>query len=171
MGQPVVLPKFELQGDRPHWAVRAAWITGGLLMAAVVALGGVIMHHRSLETQAQLARVEAIARVKAEADAKVAAIAAVAKAQKEAELAAKLAAQAIPATTVSPATAGETTSEPAAGAKTGAKSGHARRGHAVHAGGKGTKMASKSASKSGGKGEGKASNKPDAIDELLKKMK
>lgn len=162
----MVLPKFELPGDRPHWAVRAAWIAGGLLLVSVLALGAVIVHHRNLETQAQLAKVEAIARVKAEAEAKVAAVAAAAKAQKEAELAAKLAAQGLPADTLAGAAA---TSEAGTPDKA-AKASQARRAHASRTGKSfrsakvGGKTATKTASKT-------ASNKPDAIDELLRKMK
>ena len=162
MGQPVVLPKFELSGDRPHWAVRAAWITGGLLLVSVLALGAVIVHHRNLETQAQLAKVEAIARVKAEAEAKVAAVAAAAKVQKEAELAAKLAAQGLPADTlVGAASTGDSGTSDRAG-----KASQARRAHASRSGKsfRSAKTAGKSPSKS-------ASSKPDAIDELLRKMK
>ncbi|MEP6655136.1 MAG: hypothetical protein ABJA82_17360 [Myxococcales bacterium] len=170
MGQPVVLPKFELQEDRPHWAIRAAWITGGLLLVSVLGLAAVIVHHRNLETQAQIARVEAIARVKAEADAKVAAIAAAAKAQKEAELAAKVAARSIPATTVpGAATAGSGSSGDKAKAATGST---ARRGHSSHSA-KAFKSKSGPGGLAGFKSDKKpaASNKPDAIDELLRKMK
>jgi hypothetical protein len=173
MGQPVLLPKFELPGDKPHWAIRAAWITGGLLLVSIIALGAVISHHRNLETQADIARSEALARVKAEADAKVAAIAAVAKAQREAELeakvAARLAAQAIPATTVSSTSDG---SDPSNLVPKPTKAGHSRRAHFshgakamnTHSTGTGIMTASKS------NGSRSASNKPDAIDELLRKM-
>jgi hypothetical protein len=173
MGQPVVLPKFELPGDKPHWAIRAAWITGGLLLVSVLALGAVISHHRNLETQADIARTEAVARVRAEADAKVAAIAAVAKAQREAELEAKVAARlaaqaAIPATTVPGPRDG---SDPTALAPKSAKAGHNRRYHSSHGGRAMGTHPILTASKTGGRSEGKsASNKPDAIDELLRKM-
>jgi hypothetical protein len=172
MGQPVVLPKFELPGDKPHWAIRAAWITGVLLVVSVVVLGAVISHHRNLETQADIARSEAIARVKAEADAKVAAIAAVAKAQREAELeakvAARLAAQAIPATTVPGPSDG---TDPTTLAPKSAKAGHNRRYHFSHGGRAMGTHPITTASKTGGRSAVKsASNKPDAIDELLRKM-
>lgn len=164
MGQPVVLPKFELQGDKPHWAVRAAWITGGLLLISLVGLGAIIFHHRNLETQAHIAKAEAIARVKAEAEAKVAVIAAKAKAQREAELEAKVAAQRLPATTL-PGGVSASGDSPAVPAKT-AKSGQARRSRSAYA--KGNRSVARSSSKSDSK---PASNKPDAIDELLRKMK
>ena len=43
MGEPVVLPKFELHGDKPHWAVKLAWISGVLLIVAVVCLGALVI--------------------------------------------------------------------------------------------------------------------------------
>jgi hypothetical protein len=172
MGQPVVLPKFELSGDKPHWAIVAAWIVGGLLLLSIVGLGAVIVHHRNLVMQAHIARVEAVAKVKAEAEVKAAAVAAAVKAQREAELAAKMAARAVPATTV-PATAGGV---PAADASTpvavkGApnRPSHASRGKVAH-GSKATKTPWPKASSSS-KSEPRSSSKPDAIDELLRKMK
>src|SRR3569832_2275083 len=89
MSDPVVLPKFELPGEKPHWAVRAAWISTAVLVVAIVGLVGILMHRHTLEVEAHVKREEAIARVKAEADAKVAAAAAAAKAIREAEIAAK----------------------------------------------------------------------------------
>ena len=166
MGQPVVLPKFDLPGDKPHWAVRAAWVVGGLLLVSVIGLSAVIMHHRTLETQAQLAKAEAIAKIKAEAEAKVAAAAAAARAAKEVELAAKLAAQPVPATTV-PAVATTGTGD-VGGAASASKASRAHRAHASRA--KGGKTSSKASAKSDS-GRGSSSGKPDAIDELLRKMK
>lgn len=171
MGQPVVLPKFELPGDKPHWAVRAAWITGGLLLISVLALGGVIVHHRNLETQAHLAKAEAIARVKAEADAKVAAIAAAAKAQKEAELAAaRAAAQRIPATTLPSTGAGVGATDGSSGAHA-ARTSQARRTHAARSKSSKVGKSSARADKSDKSDARSAAKKDDAIDELLRKMK
>lgn len=177
MGQPMVLPKFELPGDKPHWAVRAAWISGGLLLASGIGLGAVIVHHRNLENQVEVAKAEAIAKVKAEAEAKIAAKvaaekAAVAeeKARKEGELSAKLAARSLPATTVPGVGAG---SEASAAMRAG-KSSSARRGQSSR--GK-SKKALFRPGDSMAKNDGKkvdskpASNKPDPIDELLRKMK
>ncbi len=169
MAEPVVLPKFEIQGDKPHWAVRAAWVTGGLFLFSVIGLGAVIAHHRNLETQAIIARAEAVARVKAEADAKIAAIAAAAKAQKDAELAARsaarLSAQSMPTTTVP--SAGEE-ADPTSGVPGAIRTHHSRRLHYSHGGGKVNGGHTMSTPKTGGKA---AANKPDAIDELLRKMK
>jgi predicted lipid-binding transport protein (Tim44 family) len=145
--------------------VRVAWVVGGLLLVSVVGLGVVIMHHRTLETQAQLAKAEAVAKIKAEAEAKVAAAAAAARAAKEVELAAKRAAQPVPATTV-PAAA--TASGDVGGAPAAPRTVHAHRAHGSHA--KGGKTSSKASVKSDS-GRGSSSGKPDAIDELLRKMK
>src|SRR5438105_12030650 len=60
MGEPILLPKFELPGDKTHWAVRLAVISGITLLAAVVCLGAVIMHRHKLEVDAHVAREEAI---------------------------------------------------------------------------------------------------------------
>jgi hypothetical protein len=185
MGDPVVLPKFELPGDKPHWGVRVAWITGGLLLLSVVGLGAVIMHHRNLETQARVAKIEAIEKLKAEHEAKIAAALAAqaaAKARKEAEIAAKLAAQTMPATTMQSAGEPEDLSTPG---KPG-KRGHGHRSHTAHVT-KGTPTAPRPGTKLDGRSAGSksesvddmlrkkpgrsASSKADPIDELLKKMK
>lgn len=168
MGQPVVLPKFELQGDKPHWAIRAAWVAGGVLLFSIVGLAAVIMHHRTLETQAHIAKAEAIARVKAEAEAKIAAAAAAAaalRAEKELARSAKLAAQSVPATTVPAAGSTEDTPSGPKPSKS-ARSHHGRFSH----GGKGAKLFPKVGGKSDS-GRPAPSGKPDPIDELLKKMK
>lgn len=192
MGDPVLLPKFELPGEKPHWAVRLAWISGIVLIVAVVGLAGVIMHHRKLEVDAHIAREEAIARVKAEAEAKVAAAVAVAKAQKEAELAEKraLAEKAAAEAAAKAAAKAEAKAAAAAAlaeanADAGKKSGKLHRSHSGHGSRTtGTKVASVTSLK-GGSGDGSStgglkdmstggkpkSGKPDPIDELMKKMK
>jgi multidrug efflux pump subunit AcrA (membrane-fusion protein) len=176
MGQPVVLPKFELPGDKPHWAVRLAWVTGTALLVSVLVLGGVILHHRSLEAKVELARQEVIAKAKAEAQAKLDAIAAAvaaARAAKEAELAAakqKQAERAVPANTV----ASVAESDMGGTARSG---GHVRHGHAGH-GAKGLHVAAadkaapvKSEDPTGKKAARANSAKNDVIDDLLAKMK
>jgi hypothetical protein len=189
MGEPVVLPKFELHEDKPHWAVRLAWISGVMLIVAVVGLGALVMHHNRLELEAHVAREEAIARVKAEADAKIATAVAVARAQREAELAEKRSiAERAAAEKAAKASALTSAVNPGGGADlvesgrsgNGSKSTH--RSHSGH-GGKLTKVAKAGAGSSsgasstggmkdlstGGKSSGKG--KPDPIDDLLKKMK
>jgi len=184
MSDPVVLPKFELPGEKPHWAVRAAWISTAVLVVAIVGLVGILMHRHTLEVEAHVRREEAIARVKAEADAKVAAAAAAAKAAKEAELADKHAQEAAAAAAKAAALAakaGEPAETDADGkAKSGKTTSH--RSHSGH-GGKSSKTAAKAsgstASKDSGGGGVKdnssslkpKSGKPDPIDDMLRKMK
>jgi len=185
MSDPVVLPKFELPGEKPHWAVRAAWISTAVLVVAIAGLVGILMHRHSLEVEVHVKREEAIARVKAEADAKVAAAAAAAKAAKEAELAdlhareAAAAAAKAAALAAKAGEAGENDGDAEAKAK-GAKTG-SHRSHSGH-GGKGSKSAAKAsgatASKDGGGGVKDNSSslkpksgKPDPIDDMLRKMK
>lgn len=185
MSDPVLLPKFELPGEKPHWAVRAAWISTVVLVVAIGGLVAILMHRHSLEVEAHVRREEAIARVKAEADAKVAAAAAAAKAAKEAELADRHAREAEAAAAKAAALAakaGETADSGSAGdakAKGTKSSGH--RSHSGH-GGKGSKSAVKASgaasSKDGGGGVKDNSSslkpkngKPDPIDDMLRKMK
>jgi len=179
MSDPVVLPKFELPGEKTHWAVRAAWISTGVLVVAIVGLGGVIMHRRSLEVEAHVKREEAIARVRAEADAKVAAAAAAAKAVREAELADKRAKEAEAAAALAAASGGDTSP---GGSDADAKAKAAKTAHRSHSGhgGKGSKTAAKAAPpKDAGGGALKdnstslkaKSAKSDPIDDMLKKMK
>lgn len=172
MSDPIVLPKFELPGDRPHWAVRVAWISAVVLLLAIVGLGAIIMHRRGLEVQTHLAKQEAIARVKAEAEAKVAAAAAAAKAVKEAELADKHATEAAAAAAKVAAGDGDDAS-----AKVPSKvAAHAHRSHAGHGShaDKNPKMVGKTTGKqdsSGSKSSSGRGSKSDPIDDLLKKMK
>jgi membrane protein involved in colicin uptake len=170
MGEPVVLPKFQLHGDKPHWAVRAAWISGGVLLLSIAGLVAVIMHRHTLEVEAHVAKQEALARVKAEAESRVAAAAAAAKAAKEAELAEKraalAAAEAAKAAQNAPAGAADDT------AAKGTKTSH--RSHSGH-GGKASKLAAKTGggvkTDSSTKSSGSGKPKSDPIDDLLKKMK
>lgn len=180
MGQPVVLPKFEFPDDKPHWAVRLGVATGVALVVSVLALGGVILHHRSLEAKVEQARLDAIAKVKAEAEAKaqakadaIAAAVAAVRAAKEAELAAAKQKQtAVPANTlgsVAESDGGGSVGSPRA-------SGHSRHGHSGH-GGKlhlaaVDKPAAAKTDDSGGKKAARANSaKNDVIDDLLAKMK
>jgi uncharacterized membrane protein YgcG len=194
MGEPVVLPKFELHGDKQHWAVKLAWISGIVLIVAVVGLGALVMHHNRLELEAHVAREEAIARVKAEADAKIATAVAVARAQREAELAEKRAIAdraaaekaAKAAALASVAGSAGAPADAADGGKPGKGGRSLHRSHSGH-GAKLTKIAKADVKggtgssgglsstggmkdlSTGGKSSGKG--KPDPIDDLLKKMK
>jgi len=188
MGQPMVLPKFEPQGDRPHWVLRAAWVAGGLLLLSIIGLAGVLMHHRTLETRAYVANADVIARAKVEAEAKIAAAAAAVpgiRAERRAR-AAMLAAQSVPATTApatgtmdaapsGPKATVSATTVLATGTTHAAPSGpkptvavhhhHARSSH----GGKGRKISSKAVETSASRMP-PSSTKTDAIDDLLKRM-
>lgn len=175
MADPVVLPKFELPGDRPHWAIRAAWMTGIVLVLSIIGLAAVIMHRHSLEAQAQIAKIEALARVKAEAEAKAAAVVAAAVAAREAReaaLAAQRAAEAVPANTVASGGPGAPSADGTSSAAKAAKASRARHARAAH-GAKGSKVASRTGGKTDVKsGSGKSGgSKSDPIDDLLKKMK
>lgn len=166
MGQPVVLPKFELPGDKPHWAVRLAWGTGAVLLVSVLGLGAVIVHRHGLENQVQAAKEEALAKAKAEAERKVAAAATALRMAREAELAAKQAARTVAANTVPSAAESEETKAPKAShvhrGRTGGASHAAKVASAPSA--SSDALVDKSGPKSGGK-------RADVIDELMAKMK
>jgi hypothetical protein len=181
MGQPVVLPKFELAGDKPHWSVRLAWGTGAVLLASVLGLGAVIVHRQGLEKEVQTARAqavaskaEAVAKMKADADRKVAAAAAAEMATREAELAAKQAARTVTANTVASVAESDDARSAKTPLKASSKRNHLHHGRAGFAarGSAATKptaapsdaMVDKSGPKAGGK-------RSDVIDELLAKMK
>ena len=96
MSEKVVLPKFDLPGKQIHPAVKLMWTVGGLLLLPMVALGGALWRHHSMEVaeenrkQAEIAaktaqanaELEAAKARQAEAIAKVA----LAKAKAEAEI-------------------------------------------------------------------------------------
>lgn len=149
-------------------------MTTGVLLVSILGLAAVVMHRRSLETKAEIAKAEAIAKAKADAEARVAkakadaearvaAAAAAARAAKEAELKAKEAKLAAKA-----AAAAEIT-----GVKLAAKAG--RRGHGRNGHG-GKVLAGRAGDKAGdGKtrvSEASSSKRGDAvIDDILSKMK
>jgi beta-phosphoglucomutase-like phosphatase (HAD superfamily) len=86
MSEKVVLPKFDLPGKQTHPAVKLLWMVGALLGLAMVALGGALWRHRSMELaeenrkQAEIAAKTAQANAEAEA-AKARQAEAVAKAE------------------------------------------------------------------------------------------
>jgi hypothetical protein len=73
MSEKVVLPKFDLPGKQTHPAVKLLWMVGGLLGLAMLALGGALWRHRSMELaeenrkQAEIAAKTAQANAEAEA--------------------------------------------------------------------------------------------------------
>jgi len=98
MSEKVVLPKFDLPGKQTHPAVKLLWMVGGLLALAMLALGGALWRHRSMELaeenrkQAEIAAKTAQANAEAEAakarQAEAAAKVAVAEAEAKAKAAA-----------------------------------------------------------------------------------
>ena len=86
MSEKVVLPKFDLPGKQTHPAVKLLWMVGALLGLAMLALGGALWRHRSMELaeenrkQAEIAAKTAQANAEAEA-AKARQAEAVAKAE------------------------------------------------------------------------------------------
>lgn len=166
MAQPVVLPKFELPGDKPHWAVRLAWGTGAVLLVSVLGLGAVMVHRHGLESQVEAAKAEAVAQTKAEAERKIAAAATALRMAREAELATKQAARTVAANTVPSVAESQETKAPRAShghrGKTGASSHGAKVVSSPSA--PSDTIVDKSGPKSGGK-------RADVIDELMAKMK
>jgi len=73
MSEKVVLPKFDLPGKQMHPAVKLLWMVGGLMALAVLALGGALWRHHSMEVaeenrkQAEIAAKTAQANADAEA--------------------------------------------------------------------------------------------------------
>ena len=191
MGERLILPKFDLPRKKVHWAVRAAWAAAGLLLVSVIGLGVVVVRHRALEARAELARDQLLAKINSDAEAKAAAEAAAAHAAMEAARGAELDTEVVPATTV-PAHAAEdaarggrgslgglastaTNATTGAGIRTASKTpgksstqiGRPRRKVSRAKSGTGSRTSpAKPAS-----GRGAPSSKPDAIDELLRKMK
>ncbi len=163
MSEKVVLPKFDLPGKQTHPAVKLLWLVGGLLGFAMLALGGALWRHRSMELaeenrkQAEIAAKTAQANAEAEA-AKARQAEAVAKVE---EAKAKIAEAEAPKVAA-----------PSGDAKVATTSGRHRGGHHGAAkGGAKTTVAkggaddkSKPASKPGKKGD-------DVVDKLLASFK
>ena len=107
MSEKVVLPKFDLPGDRMHPAMKAFFAVCGLMVAAMLVLGGALWHRRSLQLAAEARQEALIAARMAEANAaaeaakaraaEAAARAAAAQAAAQARLAARTGAASAPA--------------------------------------------------------------------------
>jgi hypothetical protein len=161
MREKVVLPKFDLPGKQMHPAVKLLWMVGGLMALAVLALGGALWRHHSME-QAEESRKQAeIAAKTAQANAEIEKAKARAEEAKmkvavaEAEAKAKLAAKAAP----SPAGDAKATNRKHSG-RHSAKSG-SKTTVATKAGGDDKKPAAKSGGKKG----------DDVVDKLLASFK
>ena len=178
MSEKVVLPKFDLQRKQTHPAVKLLWMVGGLLGLAMLALGGALWRHRSMELaeenrkQAEIAAKTAQANAELEAakarQAEAVAAVAMAKAKAEAELAAKKSA----ADTAHPgAPAAPKAVAPSGYAKVATTAGRHHGGH--HGATKGAKA---TVAKGGADDKAKPGAKPgkkgdDVVDKLLASFK
>jgi hypothetical protein len=75
MHAKVVLPDFRLPGQRPHIAVRALWIMGGLLVLSMLGLGGALWRRQTIDSAARLAAHRANVAARERAGAAPAAVA------------------------------------------------------------------------------------------------
>ena len=90
MSEKVVLPKFDLPGDRMHPAMKVLMMVGGLLLLSMLVLGGALWRHRSMELAEEARKQAVIAARTAEANA----VAEAAKARQAEAQASQAAAQA-----------------------------------------------------------------------------
>ena len=70
MGEKVVLPKFELPGDRTHPAVKVLAIVGGMMVLCTGILGMALWRHHSQQMAAEARQEALIAQRTAEANAR-----------------------------------------------------------------------------------------------------
>ena len=126
MGEKVVLPKFDLPGDRMHPTTKVLLAVGALLVVSVLVLGGAVWHRRSLQLAAEQRQASLIAARTAEANAaEQAAKARIAEAEakkaiEQAKVAERLAAKNAPAPAV--ADASKSTSHKSSSRKSTGKS-------------------------------------------------
>jgi hypothetical protein len=168
MGEKVVLPKFELPGDRMHPAVKILAIVGGAMLLCTAILGMALWRRHAQQMAAEARQEALIAQRTAEANAQAeaakarAAEAAAKIAAAQAAQAAKVAAAAKPATTVAAADGAAVKS-----------SGSHRRASGRHRSSKAS-SGSKTIAKSGGddkKVAQKPARKDDAVDKILASFK
>jgi len=163
MSEKVVLPKFDLPGKQMHPAVKLLWMVGGLMALAVLALGGALYRHHSMEQAEETRKQAEIAAKTAQANAEIEKAKARSEEAKmkvavaEAEAKAKLAAKTAP--------------PPVGDAKATARKHSGRHGSSSKSGSKTTVAAKaggddkKAAAKSGGK------KGDDVVDKLLASFK
>ena len=162
MSTKVILPNFTLPGDGPHPAVRALWVSGGLLVIATVILGAAVWHKQSVNAAVVAATAKATAELAQPASAEVARQAAPAQQALAAAAPSAVVEAAAPVAAEAPAAE--------ASAPTGRHKHHRHHVRAVRASSHGKAVAVRAA------GDGKASRKStprndDAIDRLLKQFK
>ena len=162
MSEKVVLPKFDLPGKQMHPAVKLLWMVGGLMALAVLALGGALWRHHSMEQAEEARKQGEIAAKTAQANAEIEKAKARAEEAKmkvalaEAEAKAKLAAKAAPP----PAGDAKGTARKHSGRHGSSKSG-SKTTVATKAGGDDKKPAAKAGGKKG----------DDVVDKLLASFK
>ena len=71
MSEKVVLPKFDLPGKQMHPAVKLLWMVGGLMALAMLALGGALWRHHSMEQAEETRKQAEIAAKTAQANAEI----------------------------------------------------------------------------------------------------
>lgn len=126
MAEKVVLPKFDLPGDRMHPTTKILLGVGVLLLVSLMVLGGAVWHRRSLQLAAEQRQAALIAARTAEANAAAeAAKARIAeaeakKAADQAKAAEKLAAKNAPAPAAS-SDAGKATAHKSSARKSSSK--------------------------------------------------
>ncbi len=153
MSNPIVLPKFNLPGQRAKWVIRTLWIAGGLVAVQMVVLAVVLWNRQAPAVATLPASAPPVARTTATAP-RPATPAAVAASPENQPVAAAS----------QPSSDGAVAKREAAPSKPARRAGH-RPKH-----GKLLAKASASQPRSGKSGS-KGSGKPDAIDELLRKFK
>jgi hypothetical protein len=168
MGEKVVLPKFELPGDRTHPALKILAIVGGMMLLCTGILGMAVWRHHTQQMAAEARQEALIAQRTAEANA-----AAEAAKARAAEAAAKIAA-AQAAKAASTPTAGPAVAAADGGSAKAAGGSHHKASGRHHASSSKAGSAKTVASK-GGEPEKKVAQKPakkdDAVDKILASFK
>src|SRR5258708_7634539 len=164
MSSKVILPDFTFPAQGPHPAVRALWVSGGLLLVATLILGGAVWHRHAVNVAADAAAARALATVAAPQSVAAEAASPAAPAQ-QALIAAAPAAAAAEAPAADAASAGETQPAPARH-RTGTTRHHRTHRSAAH----GKAVAVHTSGDARGSRNSSA-KKDDAIDRLLKQFK
>src|SRR5260370_42536269 len=63
MSSKVILPDFTFPAQGPHPAVRALWVSGGLLLVPTLMLGGAVWHRHAVNVAADVAAARVLATV------------------------------------------------------------------------------------------------------------
>ncbi len=163
MSSKVILPDFTFPAQGPHPAVRALWVSGGLLLVATLILGGAVWHRHAVNVAADAAAARALATVAAPQSVAAEAASPAAPAQ-QVLIAAAPAAAAAEAPAADAASAGETQPAPARH-RTGT------RHHRTHRSAAHGKAVAVHTSGDARGSRNSSAKKDDAIDRLLKQFK